>query len=208
MKTIIDWPRFIQLQPSYLYDEIFVLNEYALIESEVENKVVFDVGANVGMFTALCLTLGAKQIFSVEAQPSIFKWGLEFNMRLYPQVKTINRAVLRDDFTQVFISNNFIASHLDSCGEPVKTISLKTLFSESESEDLILKMDIEGSEYEALLSSDDETIKRCKFIHLEFHPNELGENSIRQKIYNCNFKQVYTVRNADKTCSIDKWVRN
>lgn len=208
MKTIIDWPRFIQLQPSYLYDEIFTLNEYRLIESEIEDRIIFDVGANIGMFSALCLTFGAKQIFAVEAQPSIFKWGLEFNMRLYPQVKVINRAILKNDFTEVFIPNNFIASRLDSTGESVKTMSLKTLFKETNSDDFVLKMDIEGSEYDAILSSDNETIKRCKFIHMEFHPNVLGENSIRQKIYDCNFKQVYTARNADGSCSIDKWIRN
>lgn len=206
MKTNIDWARFIQLQPSFLYDEIFVNNEYQLIEDEVNDRVVFDVGANVGMFTAKCLTFGAKQVFAVEAQPSIFKWGLEFNMRLYPQVKTINRAVLLNDYTEVFISNNFIASHLDLSGEPVKTICLQTLFTESNSEDLILKMDIEGAEYESILTTTDEVIKRCKFIHIELHPHRFGLDSIRQKFFNCGFYQTHSAPAGDG-CYIDKWIR-
>lgn len=206
MKQSIDWARFIQLQPSFLYDEIFVLNEYHLVESEVEGRTVFDVGANVGMFTARCLTYGAKQIFAVEAQPSIFKWGLEFNMRLYPQVKVFNRAVSSTDHANVFITHNFIASHLDLSGEPVETIRLSTLFAESSDDDLVLKMDIEGAEYDAILTTEDEVIKRCKFIHIELHPHALGLDSIRQKLYSCNFAQVYS-NPAGDGCFVDKWIR-
>ncbi len=207
MKTKIDWTKFIQLYPSHMYFEIFEYNEYNLVESEIENKTVFDIGANVGIFTCFCLELGAKLIYSVEAQPSIFRSGLDFNMKKYRNVIPLNLAVTKDDGNVVLIPNNFIMSHIDVYGEPVKTISLETLLNKSNDDDLILKMDIEGCEYESILNTKDEILKRCKFIHMEIHPNDLGFDSIRNKIKDCNFKLVNSAPSAGGAY-IDKWIRS
>src|SRR6185312_2627813 len=122
----IDRERLARQEP-IIYKEIFEQNVYNLVENQVRGKTVIDVGANVGLFTLRCLELGAKHVIAVEAQPTIYKLGLLPNISRYGNVTPILGAVLDSDEKIVLIPNNHVGSRIGSAGEPVRTVSLKTL---------------------------------------------------------------------------------
>jgi len=210
MKRTIDWPRFIQLYPSYLYDEIFVHNEYQVFEEDIVGKTVLDLGANVGMFSAKCIELGAKQIVAVEGQASIYKNGLLFNMaQYYPLVVPMHNAVAASDDEMVYLPDNFVASKISHVGDPVRTITLTSLLAlVKNDENVILKIDIEGAEYEVIHTTNPDTLRQCEFIHMELHPNGSSSSmyDLRNKLWCAGFEQAHSIW-CGSGCEIDKWRR-
>jgi FkbM family methyltransferase len=208
-----DRTKYLEQEP-ITYNEIFVDNEYNLSREEIEGTVVIDVGANLGFFSIMCKDLGAKTVFAIEAQPTVYKLGLLENVRKFTNIIPINAAVLDVDGATVLIPNNHVASVISKeHGEPVSTVTLKTLLKDIQGDDLVLKLDCEGSEFEIILSADYETIKRFKTINMELHANTNENpkyhdvNLIRQRLtvfgFTCN-----NVGNALRdNCAIEKWVR-
>ena len=78
--------------------------------------------------------------------------------------------------------------------------------------DLILQMDIEGAEYEVILSSEDELLKKFRVIIIEFHGLERLINSSGFKYINTTFMKI--LKNSDivhihpNNCLIPIKVRN
>ena len=55
-----------------LYDTIIVQNEYRLTAEEIKDRIIVDIGANIGFFTAACLQHSPKHIYAAEPVPSTF----------------------------------------------------------------------------------------------------------------------------------------
>ena len=73
-------------------------------------------------------------------------------------------------------------------GIKVVLTSLKSILDEnnlSEDDEIVLKMDCEGCEYETILSADQKTLQRFKQIQLEYH---YGYNNLRAKLEKSGFK--------------------
>lgn len=160
----------LQREEPELYAEIFQQNVYGVNRSEIEGKVVFDIGANVGYFTLQCIELAAKHIISVEAQPFIFEAGLLQNVKESPLVTPINRAVMNVDRGVVHIPNLHHGSKIGAEGDPVVTTTLDSLVEQyGVHEDMVLKLDVEGSEFDILLSSSAKTMRRFNVLYMELH---------------------------------------
>jgi FkbM family methyltransferase len=156
------------------YEEIFVTNSYGLVKEDVRGKTVIDIGANLGMFSLACLEHGATRIISVEAQPTIFKLGLLYNVAQYHKYITpVNYAAHSTDGQTVKIINHHVGSKVGNEGDDVNTISLTTLLTEQNvlGNDLVMKIDCEGSEFDVLLSTTPEVLRRFGVIYMEVHDN-------------------------------------
>lgn len=175
------------LEPA-TYIEIFETDSYKLVESEIRDKIVVDVGANLGMFSLRCVELGAKLIYAIEAQPAVFQLGLLENVKNYPMIRCMNAAVWDKDGETVTILNEHVGSKVKSGGEgdKVSTVTLKKLIENYDQIDMVLKLDCEGSEFNILMGSDQETIRKFAFIHIEIHADTNEDPA---------YKDVEVVRN-------------
>jgi len=189
-------------QDPMVYREIFQDNWYRITKEEISGKTVLDVGANVGMFAVLCLDFGAIRVISVEAQPTIFKTLLT-NTSVFPQVIAVNAAVMDSDGQIVHIPNNSANSQIGDEGEPVKTISLAILVSEHSIEkDSILKIDVEGAEYDILPDCEPDILRLFSIIHIEIHTgihNKYGKSIdvIHDKLHSAGFESIYNFALCD-----------
>jgi hypothetical protein len=82
-------------------------------------------------------------------------------------------------------------------GDPVESISLQTLVADIDDNNMILKMDCEGSEFDIVLNSSNQLLRRFQSIHMELHAN-CNENPhyhdpelVRNKLTSAGFVQVW-----------------
>lgn len=184
------------------YREFFVDDMYK--EFDLENcKTVIDAGASVGLFTRYMLKKGAENIISIEPAPRSIL-ALQDNFFNRDRVKVIPKALAGElkSVTLNFKSDNLIVSSLDKEGSDfrnyddhetveVETTTVEQVFNNSGWDEIdLLKLDIEGSEYEVIDTLSPEVLIRTNKILLEFHWQNGRLNSIINKLtqYGFNFK--------------------
>jgi len=159
-----------------IFAEIVLGNEYFTNEIELNEKsVVFDVGAQAGIFSVF-ISDKAGKVFSFEPVPQNFEL-LEENIRLNvleKKVKTFNLAVSgKKGKEKIFLSENNSGGHsVYGKGKFVEaqTITLKDVFEENKLEECdLLKMDVEGAEYDIFYSLEEKYVRKIKRIAMECH---------------------------------------
>lgn len=174
---------------------MIVISEHTLDESLLQDRdlKIIDLGACLGEFSIeLSKKFNLKTSILVEANPTNFaKIQKQDNFLL------LNQAIVHDS-QQEYVSFNEDESSpyngsivFDYFSESMKvhkiaTTTLKKLINifELQNNELIdiLKIDIEGAEYDLLLNADEEDLKKFKQITIEFHdfvnPNLRIMNSI------------------------------
>lgn len=158
--------------------------ELSLFESMIDNRsVVLDIGANIGLYT-LTAAKHADKVYSFEPDPINFS-NLKKNIEVngYKNVFVLNKAVFDRSGTAHFSShsrypldrgNLHLLTEYEKANQKhktVDTISLDTFFSDKPKKVDIIKMDIEGSEFEALKGMSEliSTNKKLK-LFFEFNP--------------------------------------
>lgn len=166
--------------------------------------IVLDAGANVGFFTALAKHKGAKRIYSVEPDPSAFDC-LEKNFIHDSNVICLNKAL--SDITDVVLFDismgSSVASTINKYNKQkdthsifVKAFSLPTFFM-LENDINLLKLDIEGAEYEVLNSLSSYYYKKINQIFLEFHGDP---KPLFNKLENEGYIVEYRDSNENSDC--------
>lgn len=190
---------WLQQQEPHTYDEIFVTNSYGLETVDVRGKTVIDIGANLGMFSLACLERGATRIIAVEAQPVIYKLGLANNVAPYKAITAINYAASHVDGETVHILNQHVGSKVGGeVGDAVETITLASILERHNviGDDLVLKIDCEGSEFNVFMSSPHELLRRFSVMYMEVHamtnvnPEWHDPTMIAAKLIQSGFQQV------------------
>ena len=216
----------LRAQEPMTYKELFLENSYHVETNEVRGKQVIDIGGNLGMFSLLCVERGASRVICVEAQPVIYNLGLMNNVKQYPMITPLNYAASDVDGKQVHILNEHVGSKVGGdIGELVETITLKTLMTQQNilGDDLVLKLDCEGSEFNVLLESDVTTLRKFSVIYMELHGNVNPDPAyadvkiVENKLVDCGFSKVNEIEiwhyNSDNTMShglgvfVQKWIR-
>lgn len=212
-------------QEPMTYKEIFVQNTYGLETEDVRGRSVIDVGGNLGMFALACVERGAMRVICVEAQPVIYNLGLVNNVHNYPMITPINYAVTDTDGDTVYILNQHVGSKVGGTeGDLVKTITLDTIMSlyNITDEDPVLKLDCEGSEFDILMGTDVNIIRRFSTIYIEIHDNTNSDPkyqdsmTVVNRLKECGFTNVKEIGmlkyNSDGSSSplgvyVQKWKR-
>lgn len=165
------------------YLEYFVNQKYAKWLNRPYDVVV-DVGANVGVFTAYMLYNGyANQVVSIECSELALR-DLYKNFKNNTNVTIINKALHTSETPITFyhapdnpvISSTLppdkLTSHLAGIKGDVEiivdTITIKQLLDKYHRIDL-LKIDIEGGEYEVILNADEKLFSAINNLIIECH---------------------------------------
>jgi len=164
--------------------EILEAKEYGFAEQTIRNAkaAILDVGAHSGMFVLWCRAINAEvPIFAFEPEPNNFSI-LKTHIAENHLKNVIAKQVAVSDSvgeTQLQISddsmNHALLVKLDTDAKTIKvqTTSLERILKQNHlsSVDLI-KLDVEGAEYQILESTPKETFARIRAIACETHKIE------------------------------------
>ncbi|MRR22216.1 FkbM family methyltransferase [bacterium] len=137
--------------------------------------IIVDAGANTGASTLYFrMRFPEARIIAVEPEASNFSL-LSRNMEAWPGVQCINAALwFRDGWLSL---RNPSADHyayqfdeIEGSDTTVRSLSLSTLMADAGAETIdILKMDIEGAEYQIFSHSNTDWLRKVKMVIVELH---------------------------------------
>lgn len=156
-------------------DEIWRENVYRFHPNHVKDRVVLDLGANVGAFSLLCRNAGAKRVVSYEPDVSNFAQLQENIGNRLPS--DIRNAGVGEEFTRAYVipdadptMTGSSTTQFDPDG-PVEITPFKWALTEF-SDVAIVKMDIEGAEYSCFKQVTAEDFAGVERFVMEFHTPE------------------------------------
>lgn len=195
------WLANVNTEAPELFKEVIATNTYKLEPAHVINRSVIDVGANLGMFSIMCAALGAPQVWACEPVSSTHDMLMQHTQRaqLQDRIHTVRAAI-----TGAVQGPVMMGMHADSGknslydvgthAEMVPTRTLAQLVSECTQDQILLKMDCEGAEYDILLDSHASTFDRIHTImmetHGDMHPTHKGLPVLHDRLTQLGFKQL------------------
>ena len=169
--------------------ETFVEKQYDWLD--VKGKTVVDVGANIGD-TAVYFSKvkHAKQVIAFEPYPYTYKMAVEnIKINKVKNVVLLNEGVgKQNDFMIIdasFESDSGSALKNFKKGKKVKINSLESIVRKYKIENAVLKMDCEGCEYDIILNSSSNVLRKFDQMIIETH---YGCEKIEDKLKNSGFE--------------------
>ena len=182
------------------------------------DNIILDLGSSIGVFTA----------YALEQNPLLKSICVEINPKFYkvcsdtfehnPNIIPINAAIYKEsNLTRTIYSSNDdlydlgttivenLYGDISMCSKQITTISVDDIINKYDLDRIsLMKVDIEGYEYELFENMSEETLSKIDKIFLEFHQVQdrnkrfelifkLMKNGFRMKIYdeNVNFYNDY-----------------
>lgn len=152
--------------------ETWVENVYQIELGDFHSsKLMIDLGANIGSVSLYAVSLDPEvKVIAYEPQLDNYNLLLE-NIELNgatDRITVVKKAVSNTRGT-LGISNDLGNSHLtkDKAAEQVELITLEDVLDGIEECD-VLKIDVEGAEYEIITGASDETLNKIRYLTLEF----------------------------------------
>lgn len=177
---------------------IFIRRDYPV---DAGCRTIVDAGANIGAFTLFAARSAPEaRVIALEPFPSTFD-RLRDHVRESPgreRIECLNRALCGSDGARAMDDSPRKASQfrgvLDgSAGQPgvaVEAMTLPALMEQGPLERIdLLKLDIEGSEYEVIESTPPEFLRRIREIVMEYHPNG-SKHTLFGKLADAGFEVV------------------
>jgi len=185
--------------------EIFKLREYKVAEEKIaEARVILDVGAHAGFFTLYCRILNpSADVYAMEPIPEnieALKEHVEKNNM--EGVEIIEAALAKaTEKRKIVITEDSHNNFLDEAGEKeVQAYSFKDFCDKNDLARVdVLKMDIEGGEYEIVESMDEEDFKKVGAFILEYHEKEKVRGEIESRLRENGFGARVFPSQFDKT---------
>jgi len=200
--------------------------QYAdFIKNELLNKIVkknhtvIDVGANCGAFSGFCVSKGVSEVFCLEPGKSYYI--LERTFKENPKIHCFNYA-LSDKVEEKYIFSpgetvtvlsSFIYEEINKMtGEEnitkqkVKCVTLDYLIEKCNIKKVdLLKVDIEGYEYNIFKNTPEESFKNINSIFIEYHHNTNYKISIiLNKLRDCGYNIDLYNLHCDRVCNINE----
>ena len=183
-------------QYPYVFKEIIIDNQYQVTEEDLKDKNIIDVGGNVGYFTLLSNYYKANQIVTIESNIEAYNLLLSNVNGLSDKDKItiINKAAFsesnkkvsfyrpspayksNDKFYRYYMKHVYnIDGRWSICKEYpgiIDTIDLHDILEYFKNDkQIILKVDIEGSEYDFIYGAKTTDLIKCSTILIEMHEN-------------------------------------
>ena len=173
---------------AFILEEIFSRGVYHKLDIKNEDRIL-DIGLNIGIFTIWALKKGAKEVYGFEPEPQNYNLAVD-NVKLnglYSRAVMINKAVTgtNDPFRNFAINlkkNKGAHSLVPRRGRRkmvVRCININEAIAMAKPD--IIKMDIEGGEYECLKGI--KSFNGIREIILEFHHDHL-KDKVHHNKYN------------------------
>lgn len=161
---------FSQIDPNN-WDSITAKNCYGVHPPDFQDAYVLDIGANIGIFSHLALSLGAKWVFSVEPSLSVLPLLVSHASH---KMTVMNVAVSGKSGTGHITTGDAIdSSFLNTQGHEVPVVTLESIMGlVPKGAKVMVKMDIEGSEYDALYGTSRDVLDRISTLCVEFHDTQ------------------------------------
>jgi FkbM family methyltransferase len=174
---------------------MFLEKDYQILD--VQNRLVVDVGANIGDSSIYFALNNAKKIIAIEAFPINFQMlqkNIHYNM-LSGKIIPLSAALSGKNSiltVNADISHGYTSFKLkqQKLGVQIETITLKDVVKKFDINDAVLKLDCEGCEYDVILGSDKDTLLKFQTILIEFHN---GYENIQNKLEEFGFKIIKLV---------------
>jgi FkbM family methyltransferase len=167
--------------------DIFYKELYSFLP--VFEKVVLDIGANIGDSSMYFALNGAKKVISLEPYPLNHKIAEKnfFDNNLNNKIKLLlaGYSSTCKDIT-IDPTRKGITAKLEEVnkGKIIPTFNLKTLIEKYEIVDGVLKLDCEGCEYDVILNSSKDELQKFSHMIIEF---DNGFKDMKKKLEDCNF---------------------
>ena len=161
--------------------DVFVEKELSVLD--VKGRVVIDIGANIGDSAIYFVIMGAERVISIEPFPFTFE-VLKKNIAIngvQDKVKILNCAI--GGKTGIMKISHTIKNTVglratdSSVGTPIDIITFETLTKDYNLNNVILKCDCEGCEYDLINSMSNYDFNKVDEVLIEYHNglNSLGE---------------------------------
>jgi hypothetical protein len=175
-------------------------NEYEGLLNVNEDDVVYDLGGNVGVFTKYILNQSSvNKVYIFEPTKKLIPY-LEKTFSGLENVTIFEKGITGENKESVFhlfshsVSNTLVDLEnknetYDGC-EIVQCVNLQDFIIKNNLlTPTIIKMDIEGSEYESLEASTDDFFSTVRLLLLEYHNNTNGRIMwVIERFLNLGFK--------------------
>jgi FkbM family methyltransferase len=174
-----------------IIDEIFAYKIYSPAGFEIkEGDIVFDVGAQIGVFSVCAASQKAGRVYSFEPMPENFSL-LEKNICInnLHNIEAVPAALAKDEGQKDFFLSENTGGH-SLCGSDkqkkitVESRNLAAFIAEKKIEKIdYFKIDCEGGEYEIFFSAPDEVFAKIKKIAMEYHNLDEARNVEKIKTF-------------------------
>ena len=171
-------------------DPIGVFFEEVYKMFPVKDQTIIDVGANIGDSSIYFALKGAKKIIAIEPFPANYELAKK-NIALNNLQKIIDIDLAgcsnKSGFLTVDNKKSGGGASLTSSimGTKIPLLSLENILEQNNLNSAILKMDCEGCEYDSILKTDDEIMKKFSMIIIEYH---YGYQNLVEKLERCGFQ--------------------
>lgn len=161
-------------------------SEYKKLNLRSED-VCLDLGMNIGVFSVIA-SEKCKFLYSFEPEPTNFEIANQnLQMNNVKNVKPYNAAVVGNDDKERFLSvnkkqNKGTHSLIEKRGRystPVACMNINKIIEETNP--TVLKVDVEGAEYEILTAIKPKNFKNIREIIFEYHHAHLNDIKTKEK---------------------------
>ena len=175
---------------------IFLDNIYHSLP--VRDKIVVDIGANIGDSAIYFALSGAARVIAIEPFPRNYEMArknVELN-NLSNKI-TLLLGACSSSNGSILVNQSEYGYNINPMDKPEQGAKLPRMTLENildknnvlHIEKAILKMDCEGCEYDVIFSSSQETLKRFSHIQIEYH---YGYKNLKEKLEKCGFSVKVT----------------
>lgn len=185
------------------YREFFVWDRYKDFNLSGCKRVI-DIGASIGLFTKYMLNRGAQEVYSVECDERSIK-ALISNFSFYSNVHIVPEAVYSEEgqMELYYKEDNPLVNSLDIIGsefasqtsplsKTVQTTTLDKLVENTGWDQIdLLKIDIEGSEWEVLESTSNYVFEITDKVLLEYHWPSGRLQSVISRMHSLGFQHQF-----------------
>ena len=192
--------------------DLFYNDEYDGKIKITENDVVYDLGANVGVFTMWALNGNPRQIYSFEPTNYLIPHLYETFDKEKHRVVVYDKAITgKHEIKQFNMGKHSVGNSLyTDLGNPnaidVQCINIEQFIQENDlKQPTLMKVDIEGSEYEMFDNLTNDFIKSVGTWIVEFHYNyEYEAEKIIHRFldlgFNVEMKRGDILKNHEHKC--------
>ena len=166
-----------------------------------KNNIVIDVGANIAESSIYFILKGARKVIGIEpfpinfeaAKKNVIENDLAEKIELLNVVCSTKEGYIKLDPIQKG-TRSIVKEKQDGINIP--TISISKIIKKFGVTNALLKMDCEGCEYENLLNTPCNDLKKFRQMVIEYHH---GYQNLKEKLENCGFKLKITAPILDST---------